>query len=352
MKEHDEREIAHSDLSITQLISKAEIDQQIATAKQYPRGIKRFIQTAIELATLDEDTAEDCIYALPRTEKDPITGKTVKKTIEGPSARLAEICHHAWGNCIAGARVLDDRGEFITAQGIFHDLETNSKVSFEVRRRITTKRGDRYSADMIAVTGNAAASIALRNAVFKGIPKAFWGKIYEAARQVVAGDSQTLVNRRGKAIAHMQKLGVTVEMIVETLGVESLEDIGLDHLVTLRGIATAIKESETTVEEAFGKKDAQPNGGDDKKNKNAPAPGSTTAKAKSALKGGDKADKDAPDAQALATLRATSDKAGIAENALLEKYLVESLDVMTRDQYQDAMRYVAGVIASNEPPQS
>lgn len=348
MKDHDERELTTHDPSLTQLISKAEIDQQIATAKQYPRSIKHFISTGIELATLDEQTAEDCIYALPRTETDPITGKKEKKTIEGPSARLAEIAHHAWGNCIAGARVLDDRGEFVTAQGVFHDLETNSKVSFEVRRRITTRRGDRYSADMIGVTGNAAASIALRNAVFKGIPKAFWSKIYEAARKVVAGDSETLVNRRGKAVAHMQKLGVTVEMIIETLGVQSLEDIGLDHLVTLRGIATAIKEGEVTVEEAFPKKDAATPAADEKKNPSAPAPGATTKKAKTALKGADTAkDVDAP---ALDSLRRAADKAGIAENALIEKYQIASLEVLTKDQYDEAMKYVAGVIASNTPP--
>lgn len=345
MRDHDEREIVEHDPSITQLISKAEIDQQIATAKQYPRSVKKFIDKAIELATLDDDTADECIYALPRREKDPITGKTEMKMIEGPSARLAEIAHHAWGNCIAGARVLDDRGEFVTAQGVFHDLETNSKVSFEVRRRITTKRGDRYSADMIAVTGNAAASIALRNAVFKGIPKAFWSKIYEAARKVVAGDAQTLVNRRSKALDHMMKLGATPEMIVKLLGVQSTQDIGLDHLVQLRGIATAIKENETTVEEVFGKLDDQnpPAGGaDTKKNPDAPKPGSTTAKAKTALKRGDK---NKLDEREIESLKKSADVAGVGENALLEKFQVESLEVMTRDQYEEAMRYVADLLA-------
>ncbi|MFN8826683.1 MAG: hypothetical protein ACK501_17070, partial [Planctomycetota bacterium] len=47
-------------------------------------------------------------------------------------------------------------------------------------RRITGKNGRRYSSDMIGVTGNAACSIALRNAVFRGIPRAFWIDIYDA----------------------------------------------------------------------------------------------------------------------------------------------------------------------------
>jgi hypothetical protein len=325
-----------------------EMNQAIAMADRKPRSIPSFIKESIALATMDEATAEDCLYALPRTETDPITGKKEKKTIEGPSARLAEIISFMWGNCRAEGKITDDRGEFVTAQGTFVDLEKNSGVRTEVRRRITTRRGDRYSADMVMQTGNAAISIARRNAILAGIPKVFWSKIYEAARQTVAGDSQTLINRRGKAIAHMQKLGVTVEMIIEALGVKSLEEIGLDHLVTLRGIATAIKEGETSVEEAFKKESQQPAAGEgDPKNKSAPKPGATTQKAKDALKGDSK--KDGLDAASLEALKKASDQAGLAENALLEKFQVASLDVMTREQYEEAMRFVNGVIAANTP---
>lgn len=342
----DAREVSISDPSLLSVISKAEIDQQIATAKKYPRSIKRFINSAIEMATLDEQIATECIYALPRREKDPVTGKTEVKMIEGPSARLAEIAHHAWGNCIAGARVIDDHGEFVTAQGVFHDLETNSKVNFEVRRRITNRRGDRFSADMIAVTGNACASIALRNAVFKGIPKAFWSKIYEAARKTVAGDSRTLVNRRGYALDVMQKLGATREMVLEFFGLEGVEDIGIDHLATLQGLANAIKENEVTVEEAFAPKkdDATPPA--DKKPSNAAPAGSTTNKAKNALKrtpGSEPAG--APDLASIEALRRTMDKAGVPDNSLLQKYGVDSLDKLTREQYDDAMKFCTGLLA-------
>lgn len=340
----DAREVSISDPSLLSVISKAEIDQQIATAKKYPRSIKRFINSAIEMATLDEQIATECIYALPRREKDPVTGKTEVKMIEGPSARLAEIAHHAWGNCIAGARVIDDHGEFVTAQGVFHDLETNSKVNFEVRRRITNRRGDRFSADMIAVTGNACASIALRNAVFKGIPKAFWSKIYEAARKTVAGDSRTLVNRRGYALDVMQKLGATREMVLEFFGLEGVEDIGIDHLATLQGLANAIKENEVTVEEAFAPKkdDAQP--ADGKKSGNTAPAGSTTNKAKNALKKVPGSEGAAPDLAAIEALRRTMDKAGVSDNAMLQKYGVGSLDELTREHYEDAMRFCNGLL--------
>ena len=227
--------------STAALISKSEIDMQVATAHKYPRSIKNFRNEALQMVTLNESVAESCIYALPRSGK----------TIEGPSARFAEVVASAWGNCRAGARVVSDSGEFITAQGVFHDLERNVAITYEVQRRITDKNGRRFNADMIGVTGNAASSIALRNAILKGVPKAFWDDMYQAARQTVMGDFKTLANRRADALKAFISLGISHEQVFARLGVAGIEDIGLEHLVVLRGMITAIKDGDTTPEQAF-----------------------------------------------------------------------------------------------------
>lgn len=78
-----------------------------------------------------------------------------------------------------------------------------------------------------------------------------WSPIYEEARKVVVGDASTLANRRAKALEHLQKFGATAEMVFKKLGVKGVEEITLDHLVMLRGIATALKEGDTTVDEVF-----------------------------------------------------------------------------------------------------
>lgn len=228
--------------SMAAMISRSEIEQQIATARRFPRSLKRFRDEAIQMVTLSESIAEQCVYALPRDGK----------TIEGPSARFAEIIASAWGNNRAGARVIDDKGEFIVAQGGFHDLERNVAITYEVQRCIVDKKGNRFKADMIGVTANAACSIALRNAVLKGVPKAFWEDMYVEARKVIMGNVQTLANRRAAAIETFQRFGVSLEQICQKLGVAGVEDIGLEHLVLLRGMLTAIKEGDTTPEEAFG----------------------------------------------------------------------------------------------------
>lgn len=230
-----------ADDSMVSMISRAEIDQQVSTAKRYPRSVKRFVDEATAMVTLNESIAQQCIYALPRDGK----------VVEGASARFAEIIASAWGNCRAGARVVNESGDFITAQGVFHDLERNVAITYEVQRRITNKSGKRFSADMIGVTGNAASSIALRNAILKGVPKAFWEGLYQKARGIVAGDIKTLANKRAEAIKQFQIYGVTEEQILAKLGREGVADIGIDDLVVLFGLLTAIRDGDTTPEQAF-----------------------------------------------------------------------------------------------------
>lgn len=230
-----------ADLGALVQINSAEIGQQIMTARAYPRSITGFRKNMREMVTLDEEVAQSCLYALKRGGK----------VIEGPSARFAEVAAQMWGNCRAGARVIDIGEEYVTAQGAFYDLEKNVAVSYEVLRRITDREGNKFNADMIGVTGNAACSIAIRNAILKGVPKAFWGDAYQQAREVAFGKGETIANKRVKAIQAFQPYGIEPAQIYGLLGVAGPDDITINHLVLLGGIHTAIKEGETTPEEAF-----------------------------------------------------------------------------------------------------
>jgi hypothetical protein len=243
-----DREGSTIDPATSNALARVELDSQVATARGYPRSVAAFMKEAKALVTLDVDTAEACIFALPRG-KDPRTGKP--KIISGASVRFAEIIMHSFGNNRAGARVIAESREFITAQGVYRDLEKNSEVTVDVQRRITDKYNKRYNSDMIGVTGNAACSVALRNAILRGVPKALWMPLYEAARQVAVGDETTLAVRRDRAVAIFAKLGISVELICERLGIEGIADIGLDELEVLTGIRTSIREGTVTAEQAF-----------------------------------------------------------------------------------------------------
>ena len=231
-----ELQVASADTLAT--LNKSEIDQQIATAHAYPRAIKSFLDEARQLVTLSESVAGECVYSLPRGGK----------TIEGPSARFAEVMIHAWGNCRAGARVIGEDANFVTAQGIFHDLEKNSAITYEVKRRITDKNGKRFNSDMIGVTSNAACSIGLRNAALKGIPKALWSALYDETRKVIMGDIKTLSNRRAEMLDYLVRFGVVPDVAFQFLGVQGEEDITLEMMVSLRGLCNSLKTGETTLE--------------------------------------------------------------------------------------------------------
>lgn len=246
MNIEQETEIQSVDHGTLINLNRAEIDQQISTAKRYPRSLQAFRNQSLQMVTMTEAIAKECVYALSRRSNDG------NKVIEGPSARFGEIIAHAWGNCRTGARVVSDEGDFVTAQGVFHDLERNVAITYEVKRRIIDKNGRRYSADMVGVTANAACSIAMRNAILKGVPKAFWSELYAAARKTIAGDLKTLNNRRGDAIKEFAIFGVSEAQILAALGKTGVPDITIDDLVTLHGMLTALKDGDSTPEDMFG----------------------------------------------------------------------------------------------------
>lgn len=232
------------------LITKAEIDTQIATAHAFPRSIAKFIKDVMNLATVTPEIAESCIYALPRGGK----------FVEGPSVRLAEMVASAYGNLRTGARVIYNDGKHVTAQGITHDLEKNIMHTEEVKRSIMQhewKNGQKtgkmvtMNEDMQTVTGRAACAIAYRNSVFKVVPAALISDIIDKLKEISKGTLETLGSRRDKAMAYFKELGVKEAQVFDVLEVKGIEDIDLDKLTILRGMATALKNGEATVQGMF-----------------------------------------------------------------------------------------------------
>jgi hypothetical protein len=230
-----------------EVLIKAELDVQITTAKAYPRNVERCIQEAMEMATIDEETAESCIYSLPRGKNDD--GQ--QAYIKGESIRLAEIIVSAWGNIHCATRITENDGKTITAEGVTWDLEKNVKIAQEVKRSILDKYGKTFRPDMQVVTGNAASSIALRNSIFKVIPKVYVQKVYRAAVNFVIGDQTKLSQKIKSVFLRFQKLGIEKEKILNYFGKKEESAITADELEEMIGIGTAIKEKSLSIEKAF-----------------------------------------------------------------------------------------------------
>ena len=223
------------------IVNRAEIDCQIATAKQYPRKIREAYAEALAMVTLDQETAESCMYCLPRKDK----------PIKGASVRLAEIAAYAWGNLHAATRVIGNDGRFVTAEAVAWDLEKNIKISVEKKRSIRGRDGKTYNTDMQTVTANAAASIALRDAIFKVIPKNIINKLYDEAVKCALGDVKSLAQRRDRVLSYFNKLGVTLEKVLTTFQVSKVDEIDQAHLELMIGTANSIKDGSISVENAF-----------------------------------------------------------------------------------------------------
>lgn len=246
-----------ADTGAMEALNRSEHDIKVTTAKKYPRSMRAFKNSALEMATLDEGIAGSCFYVLPRAGNN----------IEGPSVRLAEIIGSAFGNLSYGSRIVACDKQWITAQGVCYDYEKNVSACIEVRRRITNKSGVTFNDDMIQVTGRAACAIALREAIFKIIPRALWNDIYEMARFTSVGKGKTMIASRADCMAAWKKAGASEQQVLEFLGRKGVEDVTMDDLIQLRGMWTAMKDEGLGVDRILLREDT---GGTKKISKNAP----------------------------------------------------------------------------------
>jgi hypothetical protein len=232
------------------LAEKASVDIQVSTARAFPRNIRRAVDNAMAIITMDQETAKTCTYAVPRAGK----------SITGPSVHMAKILVQCWGNIRIEARVVDIDVKHVTSEAVCWDLETNVAIKAQVKRSVMTRNG-RMSDDMITVTGNAANSIALRNAVYSVIPKSVINKAYDAAISTITGDlsdETKLIAKRKKVVDGLKDAyNVTEEEVLSSIGKVSIQHIKAEDIAILIGIGTAIKDGDTTIEEAFRGKTAR-----------------------------------------------------------------------------------------------
>jgi hypothetical protein len=231
---------------------KAQIDVQIATAKAYPRNVTRAKNNSVAIVSMGIETAKTCTYSVPRGGK----------SISGPSVHMAKIVAQQWGNLRIEAKVVAVDDTHVTSEAICFDLETNIAIKTQVKRSIVGKSG-RFNDDMITVTGNAANSIALRNAIYAIIPRPVIDEVYNAAKSTITGDISTEVKLKAKRKQVIDALkdtySVSESEILSSIGKAAIDHVTADDIVVLIGIGTAIKDGDTTVDLAFRKRPAVPN---------------------------------------------------------------------------------------------
>ena len=199
-----------SSIEVIEAQQRAEYDIQIATAKKFPRDLKKVRDNCLAIVTMDKEIAASCRYVLPRGGKQ----------LPGPSVHLARIIAQQYGNIRVDARVKQITDKQIISEAVCFDLETNYACKVEVRRSITGKTG-RFNDDMITVTGNASNAIAFRNAVLNVVPKGITDAVYNASVKMITGDlsdEQKLLAARKKAIEFFKsEYNISEEQILKAM---------------------------------------------------------------------------------------------------------------------------------------
>jgi hypothetical protein len=130
-------------------------------------------------------------------------------------------------------------------------MQTNVKIGLEFKQKLTNKHGDRFSDDVCTNLANAAVSKALRNAIFRVIPRSYVDSVEKEARRVAVGDQRTIADNRKRWLDWYGKAGISTERVLKMLGKPSVDDIGLADLETLSGTATSLREGHAKVDDIF-----------------------------------------------------------------------------------------------------
>ena len=221
---------------------KTEIDQQVATAKAYPRDVKQAKDDLIATVTLDLDVAESCLYSIPRDGR----------CIIGKSVRLAEMAMGCWGNLRSAWRILAQSDQFVDCQGITHDLQKNVCYSADARRSIVDGKGRKYSPSMIQTTTMACGSIAYRNSIFKVVPAALIECAVNAAHKFIMDNVGDYKDKLKELMNAMHEVKVKPQQLCRYFRIERIEELSAAQFVLCRGIYRAIKSGETVAGDYFG----------------------------------------------------------------------------------------------------
>lgn len=240
-------EIVPVEVNALAVMERAEIDSQIATAKQFPRSLATFIKQAKDMVSVDEETAESCIYRRP-------VGKEGNQVVyaEGESIRMAEMVAACYGNLRVSAVITEMTPRYIKAVGFAHDLEKNYAAKSEVVESTVTKQGVPYSERMRMVVAKATLKKAMRDAIFSVVPKSLFKSVTNLAREIAFGKTQMPLDKRREGLMQwIAKIGIDQDRLFAALGIKGVEEIGIEQLEILTGLKTAIKDGDCSVEEAF-----------------------------------------------------------------------------------------------------
>lgn len=256
---HEEVQVIEGGIEVFAAQERAAIDVQVATAKRFPRNLRRVLDNSIVIATMNKETAQSCRYAKP----------VGNKTINGPSVHLARIIVQQYGNIRVQQRIKMIEQKAVVAEAVAFDMETNYAVCVEARRSIIDKNGQRYSDSVIETNAMAILAVAERNAILKIVPKSIIDHVYGEAFKCAYGDlsdTAKLLKERERIFKDFKNTyALTEEEVCKSIGLNTKEAITKEHIADLVGFLQALKDKELTADDIRNKNSVPKSVADKKK---------------------------------------------------------------------------------------
>lgn len=190
------------------------------------------------------------------------TIQTDNGTEERPTVHLAREVARNWGHVRTGFSVLANAPGYIQIRGWAWDLasgaqfEVEEVVEKQVLRR-DPKTGKSYRANLAhdekawRAAVKCAGAIAMRGALLEVLPRSI---LDAALARCVKTEQDEIERNRERTVASMVSafaaIGVPRDHLALWLG-KSVDAARPEEIVTLRGIYTAIKEGDTSIESVF-----------------------------------------------------------------------------------------------------
>lgn len=237
---------------------------QLMVAIQRPRDLKVFETKLLAMAA---QAGEDFFYHMEfkkHVQNCPRRGCKcpVETTIEGPGVGLARAAAQMWGNCSVDTRIEQETADAFLVRSDFVDFETNYTRS-ETKRvsKMIARAGGYYKAkdkDLDLVYQQGASKVE-RDCIVRSLPKHILERAFEMAKAAALQEKAPIPQQIARIIRRFGEINISISMIERFLGcaftaegMQKAEKDPQEVCASLRGLITAIKGGDTTIEEAFG----------------------------------------------------------------------------------------------------
>jgi hypothetical protein len=238
---------------------------QLMVAVQRPRNLDKF---AAKMQAMAAQAGDDFYYSIPYKNhkkgcRDRYNCDCPSQPVEGPGVGLARAGAAEWGNCAMEVRIEAETENEWLIRADWIDFENNFSRS-EVKRvsKLKPAKGGGYykasDKDLDNVYQIGASKVE-RDCILRALPRYIIEACFQTAKAAALAEKAPIPTQINRLLQKFKEMDVTVDMIERLIrcpfsekGLQMADKSAASVCAHLRGILTALRGGEITVEEIFG----------------------------------------------------------------------------------------------------